>query len=137
MVDEQWSPEIVKSVIVPYLNGLLGRSGWSDGVQICYYDAHVPIVHTESANSGSFSIVVGRVEIKRNNEKVIDDSYRILRQLDFSTDGTALDTLWRLIDKFMLLQRSSVDGGEVWFTDYTSMSTIVSTYTIVTPAKIC
>jgi hypothetical protein len=136
MADE-WSSEMVRSVIIPYLCGLLDRSGRADDVEIRYYDAHVPIIHTDSPNHGTFSIVVGRVEISWRGLKLVDDSYCVLRRLDYSTDDTALSTLIRLVDKYRKLHHSAcIDDGEAWFSNYTSGSVLASTDTIVTPAKI-
>ncbi len=136
MVDE-WSPEMVKGVIIPYLCGLLDRSGYADDVEVRYYDAHVPIIHTDSPNHGTFSIVVGRVVISWRGLKLVDDSHCVLRRLDYSTDDTALSTLMRLIEKYRTrIHSSCIDDGEAWFSNYTSRSVLASTNTIVTPAKI-
>ena len=137
MTGDQLSSELCKSVIVPYLKNLIKRQGKSAELQIDYYDSHVPIIHTENLNFCEFSIVMGRVLIRHNGVKLIDDTHGILRRLDFGTDESAMRTLLQLVDRFLMLSGSSgVDAGEAWFTNYTSRSNVISSNTAVTPAKI-
>jgi len=95
---DNWSTQLVKDVVVPYLNDLLNRRGMADEIQFEYYDSYIPIIHTESDNSGTFSIVLGRVLIRRCGKIILEDSaYKIQTRIDFKNDDTAFQSTMTLI----------------------------------------
>lgn len=137
VVGDQLSSGLCKGVIIPYLKNLIVRQGNPAELEIDYYDSLVPIIQAENHNFCQFSIVIGRVEIRHNGVRLIDDSHRILGRLDYSTDESAMRTLTQLVNKFLILKCiSNADDGEAWFSNYTSWSVEVSKSTVLTSAKI-